>query len=43
MIKIVFTRLAAVKKKIYNLPTNHNKNNKNNDAFINIVSVGKKY
>ena len=38
---MVFTILAVVKKKIYILPTNHNKNNKNNDIFINIVGVEK--
>ena len=38
------TRLAAVKKKKYILPTNANKNNKdnsNNNASINIVSTEK--
>ena len=38
------TRLAAVKKKKYILPTNANKNNKdnsNNDASINVVSTEK--
>ena len=39
---MVFTRLAAVKKRKYILPTNANKVNKdnsNNDASINVVST----
>jgi len=41
---MVFTRLAAVKKKKYILPTNKNNNNNdnsNNDASINVVSTEK--
>ena len=41
---MVLTRLAAVKKKKYILPTNANKNNKdnsNNNASINVVSTEK--
>ena len=41
---MVLTRLAAVKKKKYILPTNANKNNKdnsNNDASIYVVSTEK--
>ena len=42
---MVFTRLAALKKRKYILPTNANKVNKvnkvnsNNDASINVVST----
>ena len=41
---MVFTRLAAVKKKKYILPTNANKNNKansNNNDSIYVVSTEK--
>ena len=41
---MVFTRLAAVKKRKYILPTNANKINKvnsNNDASINVVRTEK--
>ena len=41
---MVFTRLVAVKKRKYILPTNANKVNKvnsNNDASINVVSTEK--